>query len=518
MGKFKIVPGALLVSSALILSACSVTPEKLTTDEHLQRVEEDTKNLFAEQEKITAPITLYDAMARALKYNMDHRLTLMQGALSRKDLTVANLSLLPQLTLQAGYNGRNNDLGSNSRSLTTGNESLESSTSSDRELRDASLGLTWNVLDFGLSYIRAKQRADLVLIEEERRRKVVHNLIQDVRAAYWNAVSAERVLKKTRPLMVKVKDALNDARSAQDSGQETPLLSLRYQRELLESLRQLKTLNRELNAAKTKLGTLMNLKPGTEFELDTRGFTMEVPSLEFDNVEELEKIALLHRPELREEGYSSRISHHDVRSEYLRMLPGIDLRTAWNYDSNSFAAEESWWSWGTSISKNLFEVINAPKNIDRAKTKLDVNNFRRYAFSMAIMSQVHISLASYTQSVDEYKTISDIYEVETGIKESVLANISAGSTSQRDLIKTELEALLAEVRRDLAFSQMRNAVGRIYISLGADPLPESLDSTDLKTVSEALRNINEQWYSQGVKALKSASSAPKAEVSQGKSS
>lgn len=501
MTKFSIVPYTLLISSALVLSACSVAPERMTVADHTQRVEQDSQALFADQEVITAPITLYDAMARALKYNMDHRLTLMQGALSRKNLTVANLSLLPQLTVQAGYNGRDNDLGSNSRSLTTGNESLESSTSSDRELKNASLGLTWNVLDFGLSYIRAQQHADLVLIEEERRRKVVHNLIQDVRSSYWNAVSAERVLQKTKPLMVKVKNALNDARSAQESGQETPLLALRYQRELLENLRQLKTLNRELNAAKTKLGTLMNLKPGTQFELDISAIPLDIPELQVGDVETLEKVALLQRPELREEGYSSRISHNDVRSEYVRILPGIDVTTAWNYDSNSFAAEESWWSWGTSISKNLFEVFNAPKNIDRAKGRLEVNDFRRYAFSMAIMSQVHISLASYTQAVDEYKTVAELYDVEEGIKDSILANISAGSTSQRDLIKTELQTLLAEVRRDFAFSEMRNAVGRIYISIGADPLPETIEADDLETVAAALKQVNENWYSNGINAI-----------------
>lgn len=498
MRKYPNISVVLFTSCAFILSACSVTPDQMTTADHLGRVNDDTEALFSDQEEIEAPITLYDAMARALKYNMDHRLKMMQSALSQKELTVANLSLLPQLTVDAGYTGRNNELGSSSRSLATGEESLESSTSSDRNLGSTNLGFTWNVLDFGLSYIRAEQRADRVLIAEERRRKVVHNLIQDVRSAYWNAASAERILEKIQPLMVKVEDALSDAREAKESGQETPLSALRYQRDLLDNLRQMKILRRELNAAKTKLGTLMNLKPGTPFELDTRGFTMEIPSIQLDNVQELEKIALLQRPELREEGYSSRINHNDVRREYLRMLPGIELGTAWNYDSNSFANEESWWSWGTSISKNLFEVFHAPKNINRAKGQVEVADFRRYALSIAIMSQVHISLASYTQSVDEYKTISELYDVESGIKQSVLANVNAGSTGQRDLIKTELQALLSEVRRDLAFSQMRNAVGRIYISLGADPLPDTIENNDLETVANTLKKVNEDWYSKGI--------------------
>jgi len=484
-----------LIGTALTLSACSITPNELTLEENLLRIENDTKALFKDQAEIDGAITLYEAMARALKYNMDQRLKIMQVALTKQELTTANLSLLPKLTLEAGYTGRNNDLGSNSQSLDDGSESLESSTSSDRNSKTASLGFTWNVLDFGLSYIRAQQRADRVLIAEERRRKVVHNLIQDVREAFWNAASAERVLQRINPLMQRVQSALQDARRGRSSGQEAPLSALRYQRELLDSLRQLKSLRRELNTAKTRLAALMNLKPGTSYNLDTTGASFDVPKIDLGDVERLEKIALLHRPELREEAYSARINHKDIRKEYVRLLPGLELETAWNFDSNSYAYEQTWWSWGTSISKNLFDVFNAPQAIERAETKAEVAAYRRYALSLAVMSQVHISLASYTQAVDEFKTVSELFDVESGIKESVSANVRAGSVGRRDMIQAELQAILSELRRDMAFSRVRNAVGRLYISLGADPLPEAIENDDIGTLSNALEAINEDWFS-----------------------
>jgi outer membrane protein TolC len=491
----KTFSSALLVTSALVLAGCSVTPEPLTMEDHLKRIERDSNALFANQEKIEAPITLYDAMARALKYNLDQRLKLMETALSRKNLTMANLSLLPQMTMEAGYTGRDNNLGSNSQSLSTGQESLESSTSSDRELKSASLGFTWNVLDFGLSYVRAKQLSDRVLISEERRRKVVHNIIQDVRAAFWDAASAQRLLEQVNPLSDTVKKALDDAKQAERSAQETPLAALRYQRELLDNLRQLKMMRRELTTAKTRLSTLMNLKPGTQFTLDTGDVGFEVPDIQLQDVERLEKIALLHRPELREEAYQARISHNDVRRAYLRMLPGLELNTAWNFDSNSYAWEQTWWSWGASINKNLFDVFTGPQAIDQAESQLDVVEFRRYALSMAVMSQVHVALAGYVQSVDEFETVADLYRVEDSIKNKIDANVKAGSAGSRDAIRAKLQTLLSELRRDLAFAQMRNSVGRLYLSLGADPLPQVVEKTDVKTLADALRKINEDWYS-----------------------
>lgn len=491
----KVFSSTLLMSSALVLAGCSVTPEPLTMEDHLQRIERDSKALFANQEQIEAPITLYDAMARALKYNLDQRLKLMETVLSRKNLTMANFSLLPQMTVEAGYTGRDNHMGSNSQSLSTGQESLESSTSSDRELKSASLGFTWNVLDFGLSYVRAKQLSDRVLISEERRRKVVHNIIQDVRAAFWDAASAQRLLDRIAPLTQTVQKALQDAKKAERSGQETPLAALRYQRELLDSLRQLKIMRRELHTAKTRLSTLMNLKPGTDFKLDTGNVGFEVPNLQLQDVERLEKIALLHRPELREEAYQARISHNDVRKAYLRMLPGLELNTAWNFDSNSYAWEQTWWSWGTSINKNLFEVFTGPEAIEQAEGQVDVVDYRRYALSMAVMSQVHVALAGYMQSVDEFKTVSDLYRVEDSIKGKIQANVRAGSAGNREAIRAELQAVLSELRRDLAFTDMRNSVGRLYLTLGADPLPDTIENTDVRTLAGALKKINEDWYS-----------------------
>ncbi|HSV29499.1 MAG TPA: TolC family protein, partial [Candidatus Omnitrophota bacterium] len=159
-------------AAALMLTGCAVTPEPFTMDEHKARAEQDVAALKKDQEAIKAPLSLYDAMARAVKYNLDHRLKVMEEAFNERQLTTANLSMLPALTAKAGYEGRNNQSGSSSRSLLTGAQSLETSSSLDRDRFVYDYGLSWNVLDFGVSYIRAKQQADRLLIVQERKRKV----------------------------------------------------------------------------------------------------------------------------------------------------------------------------------------------------------------------------------------------------------------------------------------------------------------------------------------------------------
>ncbi|MGB0682565.1 MAG: TolC family protein [Magnetovibrionaceae bacterium] len=483
----------LLGASLLILGACALGPEPITLEEQAAQNASDRTELFSGQEPVSGPISLHEAMARALKYNMDNRLKVMETALASRQLTTANLSLLPSLTAEAGYTGRDNFLGSNSRSLLNQTESLESSSSSDRDLKSFDITMTWNVLDFGLSYVRARQQADRAMIFQERKRKVIQTIARDVRSTYWSAVSAERLLKRIDPLQDRVDRALADARRAAESRVERPLAALQYRRDLLSVSRQLKILRRELNQARINLATQLTLPIGTDFELADSNIGIEEPNLDLD-VEQLERLALLHRPEIREEGYQARISHNDVRRAYLRLLPGIELEGGFNFDSNTYAYNQTWFSWGSTITKNLFDIFTAPALIAQAKAQEDVVKTRRLGLSLVIMNQVHVAVAGLAQAKSEYRNANELLSVEQGIVQQIKASVSAGSASERDAISAELQALLAELRRDLAFTEMRNAVSQIYVSIGANPMPDKIENDDLATLTAAIKEVDDGWF------------------------
>ena len=147
----------------------------------------DRLKMFAEQEPISGPITFHEAAARALKYNLDYRLKLMESALSHSLYDVSKFDMLPRLVANAGYVSRSNTSGGVSEGIDVrtgqpdGTVSLRPSTAVEDNRRLAGLTLSWNVLDFGVSYYRAQQKADQILMAEERRRKVAQNVLQDVR-------------------------------------------------------------------------------------------------------------------------------------------------------------------------------------------------------------------------------------------------------------------------------------------------------------------------------------------------
>ena len=322
------------IVTAATLSACSLKPQPITSEERLKTMLSDQSDMYSKQEPISGSLTFYEALARALKYNFDHRLTMMEAALQDTQLSVATINMLPKLTASAGYVARDEQLFSESQDL-RGFRSLRQSTSQDKHRGMADLTFAWNVLDFGVSYFQAKQQADRVLIAQERRRKVVNNLIKEVLQAYWSASIADRLLPKLNPVLEQAEQALAMSRTIENDRLQPLVGVLEYQRSLLRIIDQLKKLKADLSIAKPKLAGLINVPMSTQFTLANAEQTPEPPEFKVA-VTELENLGLFYRPELREEMYQERISRTEAWKETLKVLPGLTIPLSLNWDSNSF--------------------------------------------------------------------------------------------------------------------------------------------------------------------------------------
>ncbi|MEI8147388.1 MAG: TolC family protein, partial [Alphaproteobacteria bacterium] len=307
-----------------MLTGCAIQPERFSATETNERVRSDLQAMFAGQEPLTGPLTLHDAMARALAYNLEARLRVMEQAFSQQQLNLAQFDMLPRMATEAGYVGRNNVNAASSQSILTRRQSLEPSTSQDINRRVFDLNVVWNVMDFGVSYIAAKQHADRTLIAQERRRKVIHNIIQDVRYAYWRAVAAERLLGRIDQLTGRIRQAQASSAEIGARAVSDPIEALSYRRALLDAVRQLENQRRELSLAKTELATLINLPPTTPFRLAPASSSLGSGGIPID-IERMETMALESRPELMEEAYQVRISRAEAQKALLALLPGLQL-------------------------------------------------------------------------------------------------------------------------------------------------------------------------------------------------
>ncbi len=93
---------------ALLLAGCSVQPKAFDANENQARSADLVVRANADQEPVTGPIDLYEAMARAIKYNLDGRVELMNLALAQRELDLSRYDMLPKLVATVDYGGRDN--------------------------------------------------------------------------------------------------------------------------------------------------------------------------------------------------------------------------------------------------------------------------------------------------------------------------------------------------------------------------------------------------------------------------
>lgn len=474
-----------IVATAGLVSACAVTPKPLTDTQRAERAVSDLEAMFDGQDPVKGPISLSEAIARSIKFNLDHRVKLMEKAVVRAEAELARMDLLPAITADAGYTTRSNVPASSSESVITGRQSLEPSTSQEKTRALANLNVVWNVLDFGVSYVTAQQRADRILIAEEERRKAVQNIVQDVRVAYWNALSADRLTDETDDLLERTKQALSESESMAKEGIQAPLTSMRYQEGLLATLRTLWELRQRLNTAKSELASLMNIKPGTDFELEPDDVDRELPEIN-TVVPELEEYGLLHRPELIEEDYRLQVDSAEIRKAMLRMLPGIEINAGAHYDSNDFLVNNDWADAGLRISWNLFNLFRAPKEKKRAEAQVELDQTRRLATGMAVLTQINVAEQRYKNARQDYQLAENLLKVKNDIAKQETGRYQAQVSNELALIRTRLDRLVAQMQRDLALAELQNAAGRVHNSIGLDPLPAQISDDSLESLTLAV--------------------------------
>lgn len=482
---------ALSVIVTAALAGCAVGPHPLTPEERQSAITADREAMFNRQEPLAGAITLDEAMARAIKYNLDHRLKLMEEAVAKRQLDLSNTELLPKLAVAAGYTDRDNELASSSRDVVSRQQSLVPSTSTDRSRSTFDLSLSWNVLDFGVSYYAASQQADRSLVAQERRRKVVHMLMQQTRQAYWQAAGAQQLEAKIGPVLDLARKALDDAGKVEVEKLRSPLESLNYQRQLIDIVRQLEAVRDDLAQAKPRLASVMNLTPGQSFTLATVP-TLDVPRIAI-TTDKMEEAALLHRPELVEAQYNERIGLLETKKAMARLFPGVELSLGANYDSNSYLVNNQWGEVGLKVSWNLMNLLNAPTIRGLAQMQLDVARQQRLALNMAVLTQVHVAHLDYLGRVRQYALTQQLNTVEQRILEHTRNGATANTQGRLDEIRAAASAMMSELRLYQTYGALQGSYGQVIATLGLDPLPASVPAHDLKTLGDAVRASEQEW-------------------------
>ena len=492
MTKLKLIIG--LICLLAIVTSCTRTPKAISLNEteekakqDILKIEEIKKNNSSWEENIE--IDLYTAIALAIKNNKELRIKQLETGMANRQIDKVRFEMLPAFAANAGYTGSERYSATTSATVPSsdlaGSLGSSYSTSRERDVEDQDIGFTWNALDFGLSFIRAGQDSNRYLITEEMERKAEHNIVRDVIRAYWNTISADKLIKKYDPLLVEVDKALNDSQKIEELLLTKPMDALLYQKELLDIQRALQSQKEMFIDSRIQLAGLMGLLPNETFKIVPTDEPLTILNMDLEG---MEKYALLHRPELIKSHYDERISSQETKAGMISLLPGLNFNAAWTHSSNDHLMNKTNFEYGSAMGTNLLNIFMHPKIKRINETNTKIIKEKRLALSMAVLSQVHLANIDYSLALEEYDTAERYYEVSRKITEQVKNAQKIARFGNLELIREQASLLVAELRYDIAYSKLQHSIGKIYTSVGIDITRENINNINFKDYASIIRN------------------------------
>jgi outer membrane protein TolC len=417
------------------------------------------------------PLTVDDAVRLAVAHNLDLRVKVMEAELATGKAELSRFAMLPQMSLSSAATVRSRVRETTSRDATTGTDGTNYSTSEDKRNVTADLSLSWNLVDLGLAVLRSGEEDDRVIIADEKRRRALHLLVQDVRVAYWKAVVNETSERRYRALEGRLNEAIGKARAAESEQVSDPMQLLNHQRAIIDSMRQIAEMQRQSATARSELAGLMGVASVANFQLTQLPEEADLPvTVPGDDVDALEREALASRPEVQVDESQFRIDVDEVRAEMLKTIPGIGPFLGGHYDSTSFVRNNAWADAGLRVAWSLSDLISAPRRIDNARAAAEVTRARRMASAMAVMTQVNVADNLYRHAFREYQLTRQMAEVDGRIRRLSGDARKAGNGSEIEEMKAQAASALSSLRRLLIYADLEGAKAKLDAALGRDPL------------------------------------------------
>lgn len=489
------------IAVALSLTACAaIKPKPLSEDSLLEQGRADLATAQKDVEPIVGELSIDQAVARALKYNLDRRARMMEEALAFRQLDVSHYEMLPKLLAQAGYTSRDNDKITLSRNP-DGSINNNRVTSEERNHTLNSLGISWSLLDLGMGYHNTLQQADRVLVAMEKRRKAMHLLMQDTRTVFWRAYSAQSMRGAVQNTLKLAEEALADARQIETERLRNPVDALRYQRQVLENLRLLEAVDAELSSARIELATLINAPLHQTLELappseEVTRLPLEIP------IEIMEEAAIAQNPDIREQRYNARIARDETRKTLVRLFPNLSFNYGAYYDTDRYQLNNDWRAASIQLSFNLFNIFTGPTQMKLAEAGVDLADQRRVAAQMAVLAQVHLARQQYANALQQFERAYAIWQTDVRISEHIRNRQAAQAQSKLDVVANQTSTILSLLRRFQALSQLQAADARLQATLGIEPAIGSVLQSSLTDLSGELTRGRTVWS-----RLKSSASA-----------
>lgn len=429
-----------------------------------REAEYDKASLYQNIALPTHPLTLDEIIEIGLERNLALLVKAQEYAVQREVMTAERLGMIPDLIGNIEWNQRDNNPGSSSKSLDPGVPPAPPSVSSLKNTGFGDVTLTWNLLDFGLSYYKARQEANNALIKQFEYKKLRQNLVLDIVKQYWLAVASKQGIERAKRILEKTEDYIERVQSKIKRRILSKVRALKMKDQLVDIQLNMKVFQKDYDVAIGDLKQLMGIPPSVEFDIEINPPMPETANLM--NPRLLEEIALRQRPELFTYDIQEKIDIDEVRSQILRMIPGVSLFGSFFYNDNPFLIRNTWVLVGARASWNLFKLPRYRSLAKVGKKKKCLTRRNRLVMAMGALSQVNIAYFSFYDDIDRYKVLIQKSDVKEELFAAGLKQKELGKIDDADLLEIQVEALEAYVEKLKAYGQAQVSLEQINNAIG----------------------------------------------------
>ncbi len=463
-----------IMSAGLVVSiiGCYGSAEQ----EREKNISKDLILPSSEAQELNERFDLDTAKHFALKYNLQNAIIKCKQDIKKGEKRAAWLKVLPKMKLELNQTSRNQNSSSQFRNLETGEESLDYSYSSETNNRKYSLGAVWNLLDFGVSYVSAKQSEKQEKITKLEHKKAIQELTLNVTRSYWRnltnssaAIDAVEINKLIFSRDERIKKQIKAKKLSRENG-------LNIHKEMLQTAKILKTYKHEVYKAKTEFSSLLGIMPNVKISFSD----IEVPYIDsYDryDIKKLEEEALLNRPELYMADYKEKISEDNVRIAILKLLPSPAFVLEHNWDNNPHLYANYWYNLGVKAAYEIFELPARISEKRRNRLELEVVKNKRVALAIGIVAQVRLALIKYHAAAKKCIAYSEISRVQNDLVKTLESQVKKDKTKNDELISAKIGAFFAKVDYLNSYAdyqtgkeQLRNSIGKNPFESGPEPI------------------------------------------------
>ena len=415
-------------------------------------------------------LSLKECIKMALDNNLELKVMSIEENVAKEMRTAEMLGMLPELNISDSFTGRSNTPASSSQKVAEGGLTYGYSTSQDRNVNYFNVDLALSVVDFGLAYFNTQQARDRVMIREQRTRRARQNLTFDVVKTFFQVAAAQRAIKITTGLLEDCRSRYQLIEKLSKSRAITPFRAFDETRRFVEMEKRLTNYIRSYENSCVELRSLLGMHPGGKILVDD-SYLDQVPKFEFPEIELMEQIALLERPELYEIDMQKHVNVLECRKEIVKMFPNVRLFYDFVNSNNSFLYHASWYELGIRAAYNLLKLPQHIKQYQAYSAQVDAEETRTFSLAIGIMAQVRIAHANLISVKERYEIDNKVYAAYSkNLKWALASRKLTGDLSNLELDHMRLSTAETEIERLMSLGNVYVAYFRILHTVGISKL------------------------------------------------